>query len=129
MSNSKKTMPSWVPFELIDKDFRRGTGALPIVLVVLAILCFVVGAVYTLLGNVIGIVSGCLLLAVAAIVKSIRSIEAYTIYMARVQRWMMHNACPSDCSPDAAPDKPVDSKPEIDSIQPSKPSDPSKFIN
>jgi hypothetical protein len=126
-----RSKPHFVQFDALDKDCRRGTGALPVAFAILAGICFALGILFGMTVSSIfaGIVSGCFFLAISAVVKSIRSIEAYTIYMARVQRWMMHNACPSDCSPDAAPDKPVDSKPEIDSIQPSKPSDPSKFIN
>lgn len=93
--------PRFVQFDQIDKNFRLGTGALPVVLVVLAVLSLI-GGLVTVGGFVTGVVSCALLLAVSAIVSSIRNIEAYIIYIARVKQYEMNGSSTVSSSDSAA---------------------------
>lgn len=80
--------PRFVQFDMIEKDYRRGTGALPVILVILSVLSLLGGLVFGSL--VTAVVSCALLLAVSAIVRSIRNIEAYIIYIARIKQHEMN---------------------------------------
>ena len=85
---SHMSKPRFVQFDQLDTNLRPGTGALPVVLVILAVLSLLGGLVF---GNLVTAVVSCaLLLAVSAIVRSIRNIEAYIIYISRFKQHEMN---------------------------------------
>lgn len=91
--------PHFVQFDQIDNNYRKGTGALPVILTVFAVLSLLCGlflALYSFVYLVVGGVSCALLLAVAAIVRSIRNIEAHVIYLSLVNQ---HETSFSSTSP------------------------------
>lgn len=90
--------PRLVYFDQLDKNARHGTGALPIIFAILAFLSFFFVPL-TIEGIATGIVRCAILLALSAIVRSIRNIEAYTIYAASVQQYALRST-PSSPAPE-----------------------------
>lgn len=84
--------PEYSPYENLDRYDRGGrSGFIPGFVAVLAYLSLALGVLGVLVVGPValaaGVVAFALLFSLSAIVRSLRSIEAYTIYMTRLKEY------------------------------------------